>query len=131
MKRIVEGETVAAWAAARLGCRFSPPFVAIGLAIDEAIVGGLIFNGFTGPDIEMTVAGSPHAWTPAFVRRAARYVWDELGCLRVSITTEQPSVAAMARRLGAETEGVKRDAFGPGRDAILLGIRRQNWRLTR
>jgi RimJ/RimL family protein N-acetyltransferase len=128
MKRIVEGEAAARWIAERLGKAFVPPYTAIAVERDGEMLGTVLFNNFTGPDIEISVAGSPQAWTPAFMHRLAHYVWIENGCLRASMTTESTKVGTLARRMGARLEGIKRNAFGPGRDGYCYGLLRDEWR---
>ncbi len=56
-----------------------------------------------------------------------RYVGELMGCGRVTFVTEQPYVIDLAKRLGAQTEGRIRNHFGSGRDAILLGILKEEW----
>lgn len=131
MKRIVHGLPVARYVSSIVGKSIVPPYEAIGIEIDGKIAGGVVFNGYTGEDVEVTVAGTPRAWTPAMMRRLAAYAWDELGCLRVTITTENPVVVDLAQRLGAKLEGVKRNHFGPGRHGYLFGVLREEWSLPR
>ena len=129
MKVIVDGEFVEGWIAGRIGRKVSKPCVAIGIMIDREIAGAALFNNWTGSNIYVTVAGEPRAWTRSFLRRLATYAFDELGCIRVTMTTEQPLVADLCRRLGGELEGTMRNAFGPGRDGLLFGIQRADWRI--
>jgi hypothetical protein len=89
---------------------------------------GVVFNHFTGTDIHMTAAGSPGAFTKVFLARLGAYLFEELRVARISITTEQPRVVALSERIGAKVEGVKRDAFGPGRDGTMLGLLAKDWR---
>jgi RimJ/RimL family protein N-acetyltransferase len=128
VKRIVEGERPAAWVSWRIGRRIAEPYVAMGVEIDGEMVGAAVFNNFTGPNVHCTVAGSPRAWSRIFLRRLATYAFDELACLRVTLTTEQPIVADLCQRLGGQHEGTMRSAFGPGRDGMIFGILRDEWR---
>jgi RimJ/RimL family protein N-acetyltransferase len=74
------------------------------------------------------VVGELKAFTPGFVRSIGRYVFDQLECERLSMWTDQPRVVALAERLGAQFEGVKRNGFGKGRDATLIGVLREDWK---
>jgi len=117
---IITGGRVIEYVSSKIGRDIIPPCTAIGREKDGLIVAGVVFNIYTGPDIEVTVAAEQGGVT--------RYVFSQLGCLRASITTEQSHVIDLATRLGAQTEGRKRNVFGLGRDAILLGILKEDWK---
>jgi RimJ/RimL family protein N-acetyltransferase len=98
----------------------------MGVEKNGAIIGGVIFNCFTGGDVAVTVAGE--RFTRGFISAVGNYVFTQMGCLRMSVTTEQPKVIEIAKRLGAQTEGCKRNHFGKGRDGIVLGILKEDWK---
>lgn len=127
MTAVVTDDRVARFVGERCDTIICPPYTAMGIERDDVIVAGVVFNGFNRHDIEVTVAGGP--FTRGFIRAVGRYVFTKLGCLRISITTEQQKVIEFAQRLGAQTEGRKRDHFGKGRDGIVLGILRDDWRV--
>lgn len=129
MKRIISGGAVVQWVAARVGRPIELPATALGVAVDYRLIGGIVFSGYNGSDVEITVAGEPRAWTPAFLKRVGEYVWQEMDCLRVTIRTEQPRVVDLAQRLGGQIEGRMRDFYGSGRDAFVIGVLRRDWRL--
>jgi RimJ/RimL family protein N-acetyltransferase len=122
---IVTDDRVALFVAERCHVAIVPPFTCMGLERNGEVVAGVVFNCFTWADIQVTVAG--HGFTRAFIRAVGRYVFEQLGCLRMSIVTEQPDVMDYAKRLGAQTEGRIRNHFGQGRDGIALGILREEW----
>lgn len=124
---IVTGPEVVRFAETALERPFVPPFTEMGLARDGKVIAAVIFNGFIGTDIDVSVAGK--GWTRGFVREVGRYVFDQLGCLRMTAITHQVEVADMACRLGATMEGVMRNHFGPNRDGLILGILREDWRV--
>lgn len=126
---IVADARVVAFVSDMIGRDIIPPCAALGIEEAGEIVAGVVFNTYTGPDIEITVAALPGKITRGFVRACGRYAFDQLGCLRVSITTEQPEVIRLAYRLGAQTEGRKRNGFGLNRDAVILGILKEDWKL--
>ena len=126
---IVTDDRVAKFVGDRCETIIYPPFTAIGLEKDGRIVAGAVFNSFTDFDIEVTVAGECGAFTRRYIRSIGQYVFGQLGCLRLSITTQQPHVINIARRLGAQTEGCKRDHFGKGRNAMMLGLLREDWKI--
>lgn len=123
---IVEGERVASFVADRTGTEFQPPFTTLGFEKDGEVVAGFIFTSWTGPDVTLTMAVAGRL-PRAFLRRVADYVWGELGCLRASVETEQEHVANLALRMGGKVEGVKRNFYGPGRDAVCFGILKEEW----
>lgn len=123
---IVTDARVARFVGERCETIIYPPFTCMGIERDGKIVAGVIFNCFTGHDVAVTVAGGP--FTRSFINAVGKYVFEQLGCLRLSITTEQPKVIAIATRLNAQTEGCKRNHFGIGRHGIVLGILKQDWK---
>ena len=126
---IVADERVARFVSERSGAAFCPPFTAMGIERDGEIVAGALFNQFEGPNVHVTIAGT--GWTAGFVRAVGQYVFEQLGCLRMTVTTEQEKVAGYALRLGGEVEGRMQDYYGEGRDAILVGILRARWPYAR
>lgn len=119
-------DSVARFVGHRCGTIIYPPFTAMGIERDGELTAGVVFNCFTGCDISITVAG--HGFTRGFVRAVGHYVFNQLGCLRMTITTEQERVMDYAKRLGAQTEGRKRNHFGRGRHGIVLGILKEDWK---
>lgn len=105
-----------------------PPFTAMGIEQDGQIVAGVVFNCFDQFDVCVTVAGDRGCFTRKFIKAVGEYVFGQLGCLRMSIVTEQDHVIEISHRLGAQTEGHKRNHFGQDRDATLLGILREDWK---
>lgn len=123
---IVAGEDVAQFVSERLGFGLCPPYTAMGIKRGTEIIGGVVFNCFEGADVHITVAGK--GWTRGFLKAFGQYVFGNLGCLRFTVTTENPGVAALAERLGGEVEGRLRSHFGPGRDATIIGVLAQDYR---
>ena len=126
LREIVEGAEVALYVSEKLDTVFATPYRAIGLKRDGEIVAGVIFNCFTGNDIEVTVAGTE--FPRAFIRRMGAYCFKDNPCIRITITTEQDHVIDIAHRLGAATEGVKRNHFGHNRHGTILGLLKEDWK---
>ena len=121
-------DRVAAFVGARCGTAIVAPFTALGLERNGKLVAGCVFNVFTGPDIQVTVAALPGAITRAFVRACGAYVFGQLQCERASIETQHTAVVDLALRLGGVLEGCKHNAFGRDRHAHMLGILRTDWK---
>lgn len=126
---IVSDDRVAHFVGDQTGTVFHPPYSCLGIEHAGAIVCGIVFNCWTGEDVELTVASTSRGLTRRLLRRAAHYCWQELGCSRVSFTTENKHVIDLAKRLGAQTEGRKRHLYGRNRHGVILGILREDWKL--
>lgn len=122
---IVSDDRVAIFVAKACSVQIVPPYTCMGIERGGEIVGGAVFNNFTGADIHVTVAGK--GWTPRFLREVGRYVFDKLRCVRITVITEKPNVVRIALRLGGEIEGALRNQFGIGRDAKLIGVHKDKW----
>lgn len=109
-----------------MGFGLCPPYTALGIERDGEIIGGVIFNCFEGAAVHVTLAGK--GWTMRFIRAVGDYVYRQLGCARITVTTGDPKVVEYAERLGGKVEGVLRDQFGEGKDATIVGILAREWR---
>lgn len=130
-------ETVAQWVATKVGKPFHAPFTAIG-AIDAtgALQGGLVFTGYNGSSIELSLAGNLTG--RGLWRVVLAYAFGQLGCSRLQIHTaaDNRTVRRLAPRLGFTFEGKSRNFYGNGRDALLYSLTtgdlpgfRKRWRL--
>lgn len=123
---IVTDERVPAFVSALVGKSFVPPFTAMGIERDGEVIGGIVFNVFEGADLHVTVAG--RGFNRGFLADVGAYVFQQLGCERMTVLTEQPRIVRIAERLGGQLEGLLRNHFGPGRDAFLVGILRDEYK---
>lgn len=124
---IVSDNRVAEFVAGRVGQVFQPPYACLGVERGGEIAAGIVFNVWTGPDVQLTIAADKGAMSRRFLRRVGLYITRELGCIRATIETEQPHVVDMALRMGGKIEGVKRDLFGEGRDGTVVGVLKKDW----
>jgi len=125
---IVTDARVPRFVGAHVGTIIYPPYTAMGIERNGEIIGGVVFNCFTGADVQATVAG--HGWSRAFLAAVGDYVYRQLGVARMECTTEQEAVAILAERLGGKREGVLRDKFGKGRDGIVIGVLEQEYKFN-
>ena len=126
---IITDERVAFFVSQQLGVAFCPPLTCLGTERNGKVINGIIFNQFEGPNVHMSAAGK--CWSLGFVRAVGEYVYTQLSCIRMTVTTESPDVVDYALRLGGALEGVMRDYYGEGRDAYLVGVLRDEWRFAR
>jgi RimJ/RimL family protein N-acetyltransferase len=124
---IVTDDRVSRFISEKLDKSFVPPFTVMGLEKDGEIVVAALFNVFEGTDVHVSIAG--HGWTRGFCREVGNYVFGQLGCERMTALTEHPEVVAFAERLGGQVEGLLRNHFGKGRDAYVVGILKEEYRL--
>lgn len=92
---------------------------------DDKLVAGIIFNGFTHPNINMHI--SAERITPGFISTAMHYAFVKLDCKRITgvIDQENKNSCRFAVKLGARLEGVMRDATIRG-DLCIYGLLRAN-----
>lgn len=98
----------------------------MGIEKDGAVVAGAVFNHFEGLDLHVTIAG--RGWTRGFAAAVGAYVYQQLGCERMTAITEQASVVRIAERMGGQIEGLLRNHFGKGRDGFVVGILKDDWK---
>lgn len=125
MKLVVGDDVrVGAWLSNLVGATIVPPFTALGWEQRGTLTGAAVFNCWTGPDIEMTIAGRA-AVTREAMRTIADYVFRQLGVARVSIRTRagRKDVIDQAIRIGFSPEGYHPKLFGDD-DGVSLGMTR-------
>lgn len=124
---IVTDKRVVEFVEKKIGRRIFPPYTSMGWERNGEVVAGCVFNCWEpGEDIELTVAAERGAITRGYLRAMGRYVRDQLGCYRASMTTTQAEVIDICERLGGEVEG--RREIAPGKYKYLLGITKDNWK---
>jgi len=122
---IVSDDRVAPFVAKACKVQIVPPYTAVGIERGGEIIGGVVFNLWTGPDIHLTVAG--HGWTRGFLAEVGHFVFTQHRCERMTFVTEQPSVVRLAERLGGQVEGLLRNHFGKDRPGFIVGVLKDDY----
>jgi hypothetical protein len=129
MKTIAgEDLRIAAFVADQCGCGFVRPYTTLGWERNGELVGGVVFNCFTGHDIELTLAGRGTVTRQA-MRDIADYVFRQLGASRGSIRTRasRRDIIDQAERIGFKREGYHPRLFGDD-DGVSFGMTRDDCR---
>lgn len=119
---------IIAWVEQRLGIELAKPAVGIGVAHNNELVAAAVYNNYRSPNIEVTFIQSSPRWaSPGAVKAILSYPFLQLGCRRITATTEATNKRARAFlcRLGFEQEGYHPDALSSG-DAVTYGLLRKN-----
>lgn len=130
MMEIVQGPSVAQFVGHKCGAQFAEPYLAIGFGEDGVVLGGAVFNNWNGRNVDLSVANAVVKWPPAFVRYFEDYIWNTLGVARVTMVV-RPGTERMCLKMGAKMEGLLRDWYGEGRDGVLFGLLKAEWKLKR
>jgi RimJ/RimL family protein N-acetyltransferase len=123
---------VAAWVAERVGCceHAWAEYTTIGLEREGELVGGAVFESFTGTNANIHVAGSGPYWmTRTFLFAVFDYAFNQLKLKRLTGYVEAANTRALDfdRKLGFKDEAVLEDAM-PSGDVIILCMRAEHCR---
>lgn len=123
---IIVEDRAAKWVGEQLDTEIVPPFTAVGIYDDTGQIGGAVFNDYNGSNVELTAAGNG-AFDSQVTIWIASYVFNELGCKRMTIRTKPANRAVLlsAMRWGWKFEGYQPDYYPDG-DAVILGLLREN-----
>lgn len=128
MKNLVYGqdERVRDWVAERIGENLDDANVAIGIEEDGELIAGVAYNMYTGAAICMNVAATPgKRWTTKeFMYAFFAYPFIQLNCRRVTGLVRASNIRSQKfdEHVGFTREGVLREAFEDGEDAVLYGM---------
>jgi RimJ/RimL family protein N-acetyltransferase len=128
MKNLVYGQDarVRDWVAERVGEPFGEADIAIGVEEDGELIAGVVYNMYTKAAISMHVAATPgKRWTTKqFMYAFFAYPFLQLDCLRVTglVRASNSEARKFDEHVGFTQEGVIRQAFEDGEDAVLYGM---------
>jgi hypothetical protein len=113
------------------GAMFNPASdIVIANVSGERLLGGVIFEGYTGASFSMHVAGFAPNWMSRDLMWAVfTYAFVQIGVKKLITTTPEDNLKSLAlnERLGFKREAVIEDAF-PSGDAIIMSMRREDCR---
>lgn len=128
MKTFIFGHDaeIAQWAFSTFNMRPSHYEMAIGILTDGKLVGAVLWQAFSGHDIEISYYG-PRTMTLGIARTCARIAIDHFGVSRVTARTSRKNktMTRGIKKIGFEYEGVRRHAYGD-QDAIMYGLYGKN-----
>lgn len=104
-----------------------PVVAAIGIVRNNMLIGSVLFQDFSGFNVEMSYYG-PATPSAGIFKTIARYVIERFNVDRVSIRTNRKNASIMRilSRIGFRTEGVQRRYYGPFGDAALFVLFRED-----
>lgn len=124
----LNGVFIGNWFATRIGKPITPPYTAIGWGINGNLIAGVLFNDYTGSQIEAHIYGSGKI-TRRAIRRVFNYVFNELNCnvLRAKPEAKNEKLIELLPRLGFSFEAVLGKYYGPLKenDAIVFKLERE------
>ena len=115
-------ETVAKWVGERMDGVFVLPHAAVGMLDSKGTLrGGFVLTVHNATTAELTLY-SEDVVTNGMVRGFFRWCFGSLGVHRLQLRTERTNKKAKraAPKMGFKFEGVAREFYGPGEDALLF-----------
>lgn len=120
--RLIENEAIAGFIEQKLQVRIAPPFTAFGFASDnDRPMCAVLFNDFSGSNIEMTIFAEPGGITRQVLRYLANYVFVKNQCRRLTVRTKKRNkrVLQLAPRYGFKYECIAKHYFADD-DAVVF-----------
>ncbi len=111
------------------------PYTAIGLEAGGELIAGVVFNCYTGSDVNLNFAASRGTlWgRKRWLEPVFSYVFKQLRCTRCTVEVSEHNKASIAviEDLGFTKEGVKRCAYADGADVWCYGLLRSECKFLR
>lgn len=113
----------------KLGMTFVPPYVCIGVVRNGRLIGGILYNGYQGSNVDVTVWG-PRAFGRDTILIGFHYAFEQLKCERITVRTKRSNklMQKIAPKLGLKFECVSPRFFGRNEDAIVYRVFRDECR---
>lgn len=124
---IPDDPRIIAWVEERIGTRFVTPHTSMGfLHPDGRLASAFVFDNFTGPNINVSVAATPGGISRGVLRTVCRYVFDQNNCRRMTALVAHDNDASLklTKRCGMTEEGRLKDYFEAS-DAVIMRMTRE------
>jgi hypothetical protein len=129
-------EAFAKWVMSKLGRPAVKPYQALAVIEDGRIVAGVVFNGYNGANVDITVY-APGRLSRGAIRDMFRYAFDDLQATRITARTRRSlrtlagdwplaGAGGLLERLGFRCEGIASRYYGTGpkNDALVYRMLR-------
>jgi hypothetical protein len=129
---IVSDGRFRSWLEPRIGVQLPADAQFIGTIKAGQVVAAVAFSHWTGPDMELSVAGEPGSGSRRFLATVFGYVFQTAGCVRCTVKVRASNTRArgLATRLGFKREGIQRLWYGD-EDALIFGLLRTDYEQQR
>lgn len=127
---LCQGEELRPWVEEAIGQELPSPATFIGDLLDGQPHAVAAFCEWRQHSVEIHVACGG-SFTRAFLRRLARYAFDELGVryVRGYVAADKADWLKTLSRLGFVREGVQRGGVDGAEDLVMLSIQREEFRI--
>ncbi len=111
------------------------PCAAIGVRKGNKLIAGFIYNLYSGPSIDVTVASVDPSWarSRSVMHALFAYPFLQLGCTRMGclVSANNKRANKLARGLGFTREGILRRGYDGVNDGHLYGMLREECKWLR
>lgn len=121
-------ESLAAWVAHRVpkmtGADYGD-FTGLDFHKDGNRIAGMIFNNYTGFDVNIHIAADSPEWAkPGVLKKIADLIFNQWGCVRITTIAGRTNKKAIKLNsgLGFVLEGIQRRGLDGKEDALIFGM---------
>lgn len=111
------------------------PCTAIGVRKGDKLIAGFVYNVYTGPSIDVTVASVDPSWTKRrdVVHALFAYPFLQLGCIRLGciVSAGNKRAQKLGEGLGFKLEGRMRFGYDGVNDGLMYGMLREECKWLR
>lgn len=94
----------------------------------------VVLSRWSPTNVELSIASTNRRWaTRKFIYDVFSHLFCDCNRVRVTFVVEQSNQRSidLQIRLGHKKEGILEDCFGEGKDGVIFGLTRRNWRVGR